>query len=176
MINFIVFILTELYNVAHHFFLQYGIICTCNQYIYFDFGVHRCFRLTANVAIWISFKSALTTMCRSNSNANFVCKIIHKGHQLYNRSSILSNTTVQIESTSATNCGSRPYKTSLESTPQCITWDMCTTGTTSKIDNICLMYDTSMGSASMISPSTSNVAGKSLTTIDAALRQASAEI
>lgn len=53
---------------------------------------------------------------------------------------------------------------------------MCITGTTSKIDNICLMYDTSMGSALIISPSTSNVAGKSLTTIDAALRQASAKI
>lgn len=92
-------------------------------------------RLTANVAICISFKSALITMCRSNSNANFVCQTNRKCYfdtthfflfeltwlfglstRLYNRSSILSKTTVQIKSTSATNCGSRPYRTSLEST------------------------------------------------------------
>jgi len=55
-------------------------------------------------------------------------------------------------------------------------WGVYITGTTSKIDSICFMYDTSMGSTLKTSPSTSNVAGKSLITEDAALRHASAKI
>lgn len=49
------------------------------------------------------------------------------------------------------------------------------TGTTSKIDSICLMYDTSKGSVLTVRPSISKVAGKSLIVIDAALKHASAK-
>lgn len=49
------------------------------------------------------------------------------------------------------------------------------TGTTSKIDSICFMYDTSIGSVFIVWPSISIVAGKSLIVRDAALKHASAK-